>query len=147
MKLVRAYSGSDGESHLEVQSESQFDFVERDNTRTTVEDATGVVFALRPDGYFSGFHNAPRRQYVLYLQCSVEIGLGDGSSLIMDGPHKALDPQRADFVITAPAAGEAGFLPPLQPPLFAQVTSAIAAPPAPPEVRICTRWWWWWWWW
>lgn len=84
MKLVRAYSGSDGESHLEVQSESQFDFVERDNTRTTVEDATGVVFALRPDGYFSGFHNAPRRQYVLYLQCSVEIGLGDGSSLIME---------------------------------------------------------------
>ena len=84
MKLVRAYSGSDGESHLEIQSESQFDFVERDNTRTTVEDATGVVFALRPDGYFSDFHNAPRRQYVLYLQCSVEIGLGDGSSLIME---------------------------------------------------------------
>jgi hypothetical protein len=84
MKRVRAYTGSDGESHLQVLSESQFDFVERENTRTAVEDATGVVFAKRPDGYFSNFNNAPRRQYVLYLTCSVEIGLGDGSSLVMD---------------------------------------------------------------
>ena len=33
---------------------------------------------------FSDFHNAPRLQYVIYLTASVEIGLGDGSSTVME---------------------------------------------------------------
>ena len=36
------------------------------------------------DGGFIDFHPAPTRQYVLYLTASVEIGLGDGTSILME---------------------------------------------------------------
>ncbi len=84
MKLVRAYTGDDNESHLEIMDQGDFNYVERDGTRTAVETVTGAQFALRKDGSFSDFHNAPRRQYMMYLTATVEIGLGDGSSLVME---------------------------------------------------------------
>ena len=43
-----------------------------------------MSFAQRVEGSFSDFHNPPRRQYVLYLTASVELGLGDGSSVVME---------------------------------------------------------------
>ena len=81
MKLARVYTGSDGESHIE---QVGFDFSEREGTRTVTQKASAVAFAQRTAGSFSDFHTAPRRQYVLYLTVGVEIGLGDGSSLIME---------------------------------------------------------------
>jgi hypothetical protein len=81
MKLVRVYTGSDGESHIEQMS---FNFSEREGTRTSAEHASGVTFAQRAEGSFLDFHNAPQRQYVLYLTAGVEIGLGDGTSMFMD---------------------------------------------------------------
>jgi hypothetical protein len=89
MKLVRVYTGDDGESHLDITDEADFTYVERDGTRTAVEAVTGAQFAMRKDGSFSDFHNAPRRQYMIYLTASVEIGLGDGSSHVM-GPGDVL---------------------------------------------------------
>jgi quercetin dioxygenase-like cupin family protein len=84
MKIVRAYTGDDDESHLDITDQSDLDYVERDGTRTAVETATGAQFSLRKEGAFSDFHNAPRRQYVLYLTASVELGLGDGSTHVME---------------------------------------------------------------
>lgn len=84
MKLVRVYTGEDQESHLEIMDHVELDYVERDNTRTAVVGVTGAQFAMRNDGAFSDYHNAPRRQYVMYLTASVEIGLGDGSTHVME---------------------------------------------------------------
>ena len=84
MKIVRAYTGDDNETHLEILDQSDLDYVERDGTRTAIRPVTGTQFALRKVGYFADFHNAPRRQYVFYLTASVEIGLGDGSTHVMN---------------------------------------------------------------
>ena len=81
MKFVRVYTGPDNESHTELREPT---FADGYGTRTTLEEATGIIFAERPDDGFSDFHNAPRHQYVLYLTASVELGLGDGSSVVME---------------------------------------------------------------
>ena len=80
MQFVRVYTGDDNESHVEPYEP---DFPERDGTRTLIETATQVSFIKRPDGGFIDFHPAPTRQYVIYLSASVEIGLGDGTSILM----------------------------------------------------------------
>ncbi|NKB57456.1 MAG: hypothetical protein GKS00_14115 [Alphaproteobacteria bacterium] len=84
MKLVRVYTGEDNESHLDIMDQIELDYVERDGTRTAVAGVTGAQFGLRKEGAFTDFHNAPRRQYVMYLTASVEIGLGDGSTHVME---------------------------------------------------------------
>ena len=84
MKLVRVYTGDDGESHLETRDQSEFEFVERDGTLTAVQETFGVNFAQREAGPVGEFHNAPRRQYVVYLTASVEVGCGNGSSAVME---------------------------------------------------------------
>ena len=81
MKLLRVYSGPDRESHIE---RLEFAFAERRGTLTQLQKASGVSFGQRTEGSFSDFHNAPHHQYVLYLTASVELGLGDGSSVVME---------------------------------------------------------------
>lgn len=83
MKIVRVYTGYDGESHLDITDEANLTYVERDGTRTAVQDVSGTQFAMRKEGSFSDFHNAPRRQYMIYLTATVEIGLGDGTTHLM----------------------------------------------------------------
>jgi hypothetical protein len=83
MKLVRSYTGDDGESHIEVTEQSAFPFVERNGTRTPLVEAVGAELALRKVGFLD-FHPAPRRQYMVYLTAQVEIGLGDGSAIVME---------------------------------------------------------------
>ena len=84
MKIVRVYTGDDGESHLDITDEANLTYVERDGTRTAVQGVSGAQFAMRKEGSFSDFHNAPRRQYMIYLTATVEIGLGDGTTHVMD---------------------------------------------------------------
>lgn len=81
MKLMHVFPGRDDESHIE---ELEPDYSEVNGTRTVAHDASSITFALRAEGSFLDFHPAPRRQYVLYLTASVEIGLGDGSSVVME---------------------------------------------------------------
>lgn len=80
MKIVRVYTGANGEARLE---ERALEF-EGDTLRTALEPATGVMFAQREAGSFADFHNAPRLQYVFYLTCSVEIDCGNGDKVILD---------------------------------------------------------------
>ena len=61
MGSIRLYSGDDGESHIE----------EIDPTThpawNTLHNAKGIVFRSSPPGYFSDWHIAPRRQYIICL--------------------------------------------------------------------------------
>ena len=52
-------------------------------------DATGVIFRETEGDYDYSFHNAPRRQYVINLDASVEIEIGDGTKRIL-GPGEIL---------------------------------------------------------
>ena len=74
--ILRLYSGDDGESHLEELSVPAGEL-------ETVAVKAGDDMRIRrfPKGRFSSdWHNAPRRQYVFYLEGEVEIGLGDGTT-------------------------------------------------------------------
>jgi hypothetical protein len=84
-KRIHITTGPDGESHIK---EMPFDFTEG-GSRTDPQKSGSVQFVLRPEGSFIDFHPAPRKQYVLYLTASVEIGLGDGSTITME-PGDAL---------------------------------------------------------
>ena len=72
MAIIRLYSGSDGESHIE-------DLNIASPNLSTLHGAKGVVFRSSPPGYFSDWHTAPRRQYIITLSGEAEIGLGDGT--------------------------------------------------------------------
>ena len=85
MKVVHITTGADGESHVEVRAP---EYTEREGRRTAPQGTETVSFLKREVG-FSDFHPAPRRQYMLYLTARVRIGLGDGSSIIME-PGDAL---------------------------------------------------------
>ena len=74
MSISRLYTGSDGQSHLEALDAATHPEL------TALQAAKGVVFRTTPPGYFSDWHNAPRRQYVITLTGEVEIGLGDGTT-------------------------------------------------------------------
>ena len=73
MGIYRLYSGDDGESHIEA-----LDLASNADL-TTLHGAKGVVFRSSEPGYFSDWHTAPRRQYVITLSGNAEIGLGDGT--------------------------------------------------------------------
>jgi quercetin dioxygenase-like cupin family protein len=83
MRLFRLYSGSDGQSHLE-ELPMRYE-PDRTGERTPTQSAKGVNFSRTAPGHFMDWHNAPRRQYVITLSGSVEIGLGDGSKHVL-GP-------------------------------------------------------------
>ena len=79
MQIVRIYSGADGESHFE---DVDVEFPENGamGRISKMVKARGVLFREVDGDYDLGFHNAPRRQYVVNLTGSVEIELGDGTS-------------------------------------------------------------------
>jgi quercetin dioxygenase-like cupin family protein len=73
MAITRLYTGDDGQTHLE-----ELDLTSHPEL-TSGQSAKGIVFRRSEPGYFSDWHNAPRRQFVITLEGEVEIGLGDGS--------------------------------------------------------------------
>lgn len=74
MSITPLYTGSDGQSHLEALDPTTHPEL------TTLQATKGVVFRTTPPAYFSDWHNAPRRQYVITLTGEVEIGLGEGTT-------------------------------------------------------------------
>jgi hypothetical protein len=69
----RLYSGEDGESHME-----ELDLADH-RELSNLHGASGIVFKSYPADYFSDFHTAPRRQYVINIAGENEIELGDGT--------------------------------------------------------------------
>ena len=77
MKIVRLYTGEDGESHFE---ELDLPFEPVGGAQTTaLQAATGIVFRRAPAGHVQDWHPAPRRQYVITLSGQGEIEIGDGT--------------------------------------------------------------------
>ena len=88
MKVVRIYTGSDGESHFEDVELKLADDGHQGRMSKLVA-ATGVIFREVGGDYALGFHNAPRRQYVVNLTGSVELETGDGTKRVL-GPGDVL---------------------------------------------------------
>ena len=73
MNMIRLYTGSDGQTHIE-----ELDLATHPQL-TTMQGTKGIVFRTTKPGHFVDWHNAPRRQYVITLEGEVEIGLEDGT--------------------------------------------------------------------
>jgi len=82
MKITRVYSGEDGESHFEDVEVALIDRG-RIGAISKLEGATGIVFRETQADYDLGFHNAPRRQYVINLDAAVELEVGDGTRRVL----------------------------------------------------------------
>jgi len=78
MKVVRIYTGSDGESHFE---DVDVPLSDRGGMGRISElvPARGVLFREVDGRYDLDFHTAPRRQYVVNLTGAVDIETGDGT--------------------------------------------------------------------
>ena len=88
MKIVRVYTGDDGESHFE---DIEIPLTDRGAIGRISElvKASGIVFRETDGDYDLDFHNAPRRQYVINLDAAVELETGDGSRRVL-GPGDIL---------------------------------------------------------
>ncbi len=78
MKVVRVFTGDDGQSHFE-DIELDYSGSSPGGIMTELQGATGIIFRQTGGDYDLDFHNAPRRQYVINLSGGVEIEVGDGS--------------------------------------------------------------------
>ena len=74
MGLFRLYTGEDGQSHFEDQSLASHPEL------TNAQTASRILFAEMAPASFLDWHPAPRRQYVIILSGTLEIGLGDGTT-------------------------------------------------------------------
>jgi hypothetical protein len=89
MKVTRIYTGDDGESHFEDLDVPMLDRGGAIGSISRLQEATGIVFRETGADYEYDFHNAPRRQYVVNLDASVEIETGDGTKRLL-GPGEIL---------------------------------------------------------
>ena len=76
MAVVRCYTGADGQSHFE-----DLDLLPPDMERSIEQAASSITFTRSPNGRFSDWHNAPRRQYAIFLSGGqMEVVIGDGAT-------------------------------------------------------------------
>ena len=75
MRIVRVFTGPDGQSHFE-----DLEVPETQGPRYSITDvlpATAAAFRLAPSGDID-YHNAPRRQFVVCLSGKLEVECGNG---------------------------------------------------------------------
>ena len=78
MKITRLYTGPDNESHfedLEIELQDAGDIGELSEK----VKATGIIFRRTNPDYNYDWHNAPQRQYIIMLDGSVDVEIGDGT--------------------------------------------------------------------
>lgn len=83
MKFYRLYSGDDGQSHFE-----QLDTGQTSKLFNTTQPATGLLLRNGFAPHIVNWHRAPHRRWVITLSGTVDIGLGDGTSMTF-GPGDA----------------------------------------------------------
>ena len=73
--IIRLYTGDDGQAHFENLN------VPAGETETvSLKPGADMNFRSSPDGSFSDWHNAPRRQYAIFMSGGqMEVGIGDGT--------------------------------------------------------------------
>jgi hypothetical protein len=72
-RIVRVYSGSDGESHFEDLTPDQLAQIVNN------VGSGDITVNRRPSPSESDYHNAPRRQYVVNLAGTAEFEVADGT--------------------------------------------------------------------
>ena len=73
--IIRLYTGEDGQSHVE-----ELKMPSGEATSVALKAGADMTFHHNPEGHLSDWHNAPRRQYVIFLSGQTEIRLGDGTT-------------------------------------------------------------------
>jgi quercetin dioxygenase-like cupin family protein len=77
LRIFRLYTGPDKRSHLE---QLKLPFAPGEvGEQSPKQRAKTVFFTMLAPGTFINWHNAPRRQYVISVVGSMEVGLGDGT--------------------------------------------------------------------
>ncbi len=75
MAFLRVYTGDDGQSHFE-----DLDLLPSNLERSVAQAAANLTFGRSVDGNFHDFHNAPRRQYAIFMSGGqMEVGIGNGT--------------------------------------------------------------------
>jgi len=79
--FTRLYTGSDGESHFgEIKITLDVDPRDPGLLRSELMKATNILFVETKVSHPAiGWHNAPRRQFVVLLEGREEIEIGDGT--------------------------------------------------------------------
>jgi quercetin dioxygenase-like cupin family protein len=82
VKITRVYTGDDGESHFE---DVEIPLEDRGPVGriSELKRATGILFRENEGDYHLDFHRAPRRQFVINLDGSVELEVGDGTRRLL----------------------------------------------------------------
>ena len=83
MKFYRLYSGDDGQSHFE-----QLDTSQTSKLFNNTHGVKGLLFRNGFAPHIVNWHRAPHRRWVITLSGSVDIGLGNGTSITF-GPGDA----------------------------------------------------------
>lgn len=79
MKITRLYTGSDGKSHFEDVDIPLVPYQAGEQQSESMK-TTGIVLRETSRKFNLGWHNAPRRQFVITLAGEGEIIVGDGTS-------------------------------------------------------------------
>jgi hypothetical protein len=82
MRIHNLYADSDGESHFRDIEVEWLDG-RRDSKISRGLPVTELIFRQLPPDYDLGWHPAPRRQYIIYLDTGVEITASDGESRLI----------------------------------------------------------------
>ncbi len=73
--IVEIYTGDDGQTHFK-----ELNIPADEIQNVTIQAGADIVFRRFPADYFSDWHTAPRRQYIIILAGQMEIGIGDGTT-------------------------------------------------------------------
>jgi hypothetical protein len=82
MKVLRLYTGEDGESHFEDIEVELEDGGPIGKLSKKIK-ATGVIFRETPADYDYDWHNAPQRQFIIMLDAGVEMTVASGETRVM----------------------------------------------------------------
>ena len=90
MKITRLYVDDQGETHFE-----DIEVPWKESTAigklTERQPATGIIFRQVQADYDLDWHNAPRKQYIINLDASVEITVSDGEATPILGTYRYAD--------------------------------------------------------
>ncbi len=85
MKVTRIFTGDDGQSHFEDLDYELHASGSAVGMLSELIPTKGMILRETPADYDFDFHTAPRRQFVINLDASVEITVSDGTKRVI-GP-------------------------------------------------------------
>ena len=86
MKIHRLYTDDKGESHF---TDADVEYVETTQAGRLSKrlPATGIIFREVPPTYDLDWHPAPRRQYIINLNCVTQFNRNENTLAMNNGKH------------------------------------------------------------